>query len=149
MSAGRPVRELLHAKAPLLGPLVAHSRRIVHIEYLIHRQLEPDLAHHCRVANLRRGVLVIQVDSPAWATRLRYRLPALQAVLAALPELQPLETIRLKVAPQGVPAAPVRPTPAVLPDAAAVALGQTAAGIDDPDLKAALLRLARHRPTRR
>lgn len=32
----------------------------------------PDVAHHARPRSLRHGVLVVEVDQPAWALQLRY-----------------------------------------------------------------------------
>lgn len=43
----------------------------------LHGKLNATLAKHCRVINLRKNVLVIAVDSPAWANKMRFQLPEL------------------------------------------------------------------------
>jgi len=59
--------------------------------------LPAELAAHCRVADITRGSLVIQVGSAAWATRLRFvvvdRLPLLQQ----LADFRDVQDIRLQV----------------------------------------------------
>jgi predicted nucleic acid-binding Zn ribbon protein len=41
-----------------------------------------DVSGHCRPASLDGGVLLVAVDEPAWATRLRYSEQALLARIA-------------------------------------------------------------------
>ncbi len=75
--------------------------------------LEPSLAAHCQVANLRDGCLVIMADSAAWATRLRYDFPDLLSRLrfeARLFNITSLHCIVSKMpAPKAMPTcAPVK-----------------------------------------
>jgi hypothetical protein len=105
-------------------------------------QLPPDFRPHCTGVRPDGDTLVVFADSPVWATRLRYEAPRI------LPGTG-FRNLRVRVAP---PAATVRPAvrkAPSLPGAAAALLRETAAAVADPDLAAALLRLAaRHRPPR-
>jgi hypothetical protein len=105
-------------------------------------QLPPDCRPHCAGLRPDADTLTVFADSPVWATRLRYEVPRI------LPELG-FRNLRVRVVPPASTAPPaVRKAPP-LSAAAADLLRETAAGVADPELAAALLRLAaRHRPPR-
>jgi hypothetical protein len=107
--------------------------------------LPEDLAFKCQVANLRDHVLTVHTDKAVWATRFRFLIPKLLPKLNLLADFSAVRDIRVRVVPQaGRPdePEPQRPTP---PDAKSLeALART---IDYPELKAAILRLARHAET--
>ena len=73
--APRPLKDVLGS--PGIEDLRRHARRLLRLEKAIHGKLPPPLPDHCRVANLHRDELVLQADSPAWASRLRYLAPML------------------------------------------------------------------------
>ena len=85
---------------------------------------------------------MVQAESPVWATRLRFSLPALRQQLAqrlgtAVPPL------KIKVAPAtGLPPPP--PRRMTISEPAAELLEGTAQNVADPRLGEALRRLARH-----
>jgi hypothetical protein len=58
-----------------LAGLLRRARELESLETLVRAWLPPALAPHVRVAALREDTLVLAVDSPAWATRLRYECP--------------------------------------------------------------------------
>ena len=128
-----------------LRDLLSHAQRLEQIERLLQRFLEPPLGEHCRVANLRQGRLLLQADASAWATRLRFQAPALiDRLRRALPG-EPLKSVQVQVCPPATPARQARRASALLSTENAEALRAMAAGIADPGLKAALLRLSTHR----
>ncbi|MEZ8142588.1 MULTISPECIES: DUF721 domain-containing protein [Enterovibrio] len=61
--------------------------------------LPPASAEHCRVANYRDGILVLECGSSSWATRLNYDRHTLMSALrrGTLPSLM---TIEIKVNPE-------------------------------------------------
>lgn len=136
MARARPLQRLLDGslqgitdRARMLDRLTAEVRRLL-----------PEVGAHCQVANIRGDELILQVDSPAWATRLRYQGKALVGQLRrrGFPELK---TVRVRVAP------PARSSPppyrrARLSPSSGELLRQTAAAVDDDALRAALERLA-------
>ena len=105
--------------------------------------LPQDLALECRVANVRDQILTVHINNAAWATRLRFLTPGLLPNLNRLADFTAVNEIRLRVVPvvADVPtalrAAELRP-----PDR--VPLLELANGIDDADLRNAVLRLAAH-----
>ena len=102
--------------------------------------LPADVAAHCVAATLTGSELRLLVDSPAWATRLRYLARDLQR---GLRNRWRVETVTVGVEPiRGATAGrPIRR--ARLSAAAATAIASAAAGIEDEGLRQALLRLSR------
>lgn len=102
-------------------------------------------AHPVRVGG---GELVVHVDTPVWASRLRQQQVSLVSRLRADPLFHGLHGLRIKVIPpirdeeSRGPRAAVRRPP--LSSATGRLLESVAAGIGHPVLRASLLRLARH-----
>lgn len=75
------VKQLFGRRESPLSGLVQHAKLLQAIDAVIQTQLSDELRPHCRVANYRKGVLVLELDSGIWATHLRYRLPELREKL--------------------------------------------------------------------
>ncbi len=142
MSNTRTLASLLTDPQGPYGKLIERSR----LYHKLHAQLEThlgrDIAAHCRIQNLREGLLLLQVDAPSWAARLRFELPRLLVRLRATPELSQLRDIRVRVVPNEPPRAHSSRR-AQLSDKAAAVLDEAADGTSDPQLRNALRRLAR------
>ena len=107
----------------------------------MHAYLPPHMQDHARLIKLDSGGWVIQTDSPAWATRLRYVLPELRRQLGEhfkteIPKLQ------VKVRPQAEKQSP--PGRRIELNAKnADLLRGVAANVSDQRLGDALMRLAK------
>jgi predicted nucleic acid-binding Zn ribbon protein len=66
----RPVRDSLEVLAARLGAPNSASLAAVFGHW--EEAVGPAVAAHCRPSSLVNGVLVVEVDDPAWATQLRY-----------------------------------------------------------------------------
>ena len=110
---------------------------------LVRSALPADLADHCRGAVVSADEVTLYVDSPAWATRLRYLAPSLLLQLAAADI--GVRHCRIRVLPSGDRTEVVRPPSPPLPvtAATAAAIDSAAATAEPSDLAAALRRLAR------
>jgi len=102
----------------------------------------PELRAHCLHASLEDGRLSLVTDGPVWASRLRFAAPELLAGLRG--HGLAAEAVRVRVAP---PQAPGPQTSAMgaqpgLSRETRAHLREAAAQIADPDLAAALRRLA-------
>ncbi|HEY0722341.1 MAG TPA: DUF721 domain-containing protein [Gammaproteobacteria bacterium] len=141
MSNTRTLSSLLTDPHGPYGKLIERSR----LYHNLHTQLESflgrDIASHCRIQNLREGILLLQADAPSWAARLRFALPRLLEQLRTTPELGRLHEIRVRVVPTEPPR-PAKSRRAKLSSAAAAILDNAAAGTPDPQLRDALRRLA-------
>lgn len=139
----RPPAVLLREARPLKA-LLSQAQRLGQLKKLLDTQLQPAAREHCHVASWREGSLLLVVTDGHWATRLRYQQRRLQQGLLGMPEFAGLTRILFKVRPsvsRGGPRGPALD----LSDSAADNLQATAEGITDPNLKAALERLAKHR----
>ncbi len=63
---------LLHGSRGPLARTLRQARQLQALDRAFAQLIDPALQPHCQVANLRDGCLVVQVDAPAWATRLRF-----------------------------------------------------------------------------
>ena len=66
---------------PQLDGLLERARWLAVQSRLFAEALPRELSGHCRLANIRDDLLVVLVDSPAWATRLRMLGPSLLSEL--------------------------------------------------------------------
>ena len=108
--------------------------------------LELRLAEHCRVANYDKGRLVIEADSAACATAIRYRIPELLAALRQNLELPALTQIDYYVKPeQATPQVTTTKNHLQISAASAETLHGMAEGIKDEKLRNLLQRIAKHR----
>jgi hypothetical protein len=131
--------------ARLLGstasPLLRHARALLELERTVVQLLPTDLAAHCRVMNVRGGVLILAAPSSAWAARLRFAAADLANQLCRLPSSDVRE-VRVRIQPEvGLPRAAARPTPRLSMESAEL-LARTALTIEHQDLREALYRLA-------
>lgn len=106
--------------------------------------LDEPFRQHVQLVALRTGSLILNVDSSAWAAKLRYLVPDLLRLLntdAAFPSVQ---TIRVKVAVSDrSQSAPKTKRVNPISGSSAVSLQHCADQVNDPALKDALLKLKR------
>ncbi|MGD8576364.1 MAG: DUF721 domain-containing protein [Thiohalophilus sp.] len=143
-----PLYKLLRGEKNQLADLVTTARELRQLDNLLSTVLDQPLTDHCRIARYDAETLVIQVDSPVWSSRLRYYIPTLlQELKQNIQSLQGLKSIKLHVAP--ILPAPAEKPPAnrEISPAASRDIQAMAEAIEDPDLREALLRLARPRRT--
>ncbi|MBF8732568.1 MULTISPECIES: DUF721 domain-containing protein [Pseudomonas] len=141
-SPAQPPAALLRQARPL-RLLLNQAERLAHLQRLLESQLQPAAREHCHVASWRDGTLLLVVTDGHWATRLRYQQKRLQRQLQALEAFGNLQRILFKVQPPLVPAK--RDGQGVeLSSKAAESIRDSAEGIADPKLRAALERLAAH-----
>lgn len=103
-----------------------------------------DLAKHSRPLVKTGKTLVVQVESPVWAAAMRQRHQALLARLREVEGIRPIDEIRIRVSPTPIPVGPTEKSRAPaqpVTKAAADSIALTAAAIEDPSLKEALMRL--------
>lgn len=141
-SSARPPAALLRQARPL-RLLLNQAERLEHLQRLLESQLQPAAREHCHVASWRDGTLLLVVTDGHWATRLRYQQKRLQRQLQALEAFGNLQRILFKVQPPLVPAKR-EGQGAELSSKAAESIRDSAEGITDPRLRAALERLASH-----
>ena len=78
-----------------LERLVKHNTDRQSLTEQLQAVVSPNVAAHCRVADLRGGRLTIHVAGAAWATRLRFELPKVRSALLSLAGFAAVEEIRI------------------------------------------------------
>ena len=133
---------LLREARPLQS-LLNEAQRLSQLQLLVEGQLEPVAREHCRVAVWRGGNPLLIVSDGQWATRLRYQEKRLLRQLKTLTEFSGLQRITFKVRPVSSPPQGKGHTPS-LSASAARSIQASAVDTSDPQLRAALERLASH-----
>lgn len=127
----------------VLGFIQKKVTQLTKLNQLWHVSIAADIAEHSRVANYRDGCLIIELDSAAWATRLRYILPEITPKLLIHPDLQDLSDIEWYIQPHFYSAAIQRnKVSPVLSNASAQLLKNAAGNIKVKSLQEALLRVS-------
>lgn len=130
------------ATASALSGLLAHARLLQELQLLVTSILPAPLRNHVRVANVHNGTLILNADSPVWATELRFRSnEILNSLIRKEPPCQ-LVGLGLRTRPPESPEIEPLPPRPELSEKGASALAGIAEGIDTPELREALLRLA-------
>jgi hypothetical protein len=126
-----------------LAPLLQRTAELRHATDLLRARLGTPLGDHCQVANWRDDTLVVQVDSAAWASRLRFLAPK---ILAALSETQGcigLRKLKVIVRPLHHEPGNTRPRHFRLSARSALLLRDIGESTADAALRETLLRLSR------
>lgn len=137
-------RALLRPGAGLLGRLAGEAALLTEATRILRGGLGSPLADHASVAAVRERVLVVVVDSPVWASRLRYQS---EKILNHFSEALPgprLARLRTLVRPPAPAAKPMR-RPAARPSLSSRALLRDISGTLEPGpLRECLKRFSTH-----
>jgi hypothetical protein len=134
----RSIDDLIGSSPALRGLGAALAARDALLQR-VRRALPDEIAPHCTGAALEGQVLRLLADSAAWATRLRYLGRELARALRA--DGIALSVVEVRVLPPDARRERTRRRGARPSGDAARCVEQTAEGVDDPALRAALLRL--------
>lgn len=140
MKKPKSVKQILNSQNSGLQELLQHTQQLSALNKHLSHLLPLPLSLHCTAAGVEQQTLILMVDSPAWATRLRLQSPNL---IKALQDFQ-IKSVAVKIQPlQRTPEAAPRVRPKMSHDTANL-LNYLAEATSDLKLKQALQRLARH-----
>ncbi len=100
MSTVQKARFILSQNDTPLARLLARAKQIEKLDELAKQYLNPQLAKHCQVCNLKNGRLIILTAKAVYATRLKYEIPELLMKLRQVEGFQHLAGIDCKVSPE-------------------------------------------------
>jgi len=108
-------------------------------------QIGDELATHTQAVSYEDGILKIQAESAAWASRLRQQGMQIVRQLRQRPAFRMIKKIQLRVMPDDNPAVKTsnRSNRAHLSEQSRELIGTVAEEINDPGLKAAMLNLSK------
>ncbi|HGX92038.1 MAG TPA: DUF721 domain-containing protein [Candidatus Tenderia sp.] len=141
MSKQHSISKILGSSQTDLRRLVGATKQLQQLNRRLQNNLPKPLQKHCQVANRRDNTLVVTVDSPVWATKLRLFVPKLTKILRT----DNISQIEVCVRPaNGSPKRRTFRPPPHMSTAASGLLSQLANCTSDQKLRKALIRLARH-----
>ena len=116
------------------GKILAHARDLMQLDKMLASFIDPALAPHCQVAEMRKHSLILVCSSAAFAARIRM---ISQQLLDAFNEEGEfgIERIEIRIAPVNRPLPEVR-KPRTLSSAAVQALGRFASDSGDAEILA-------------
>ena len=120
----------------------AHSIQV--IDHKLKKLLDSSLQDHFELANIKEDIAILLVSSPAWATRLRYNIPAILNTLNNQLSFTSVKTIRIKVKKQISDNPVLNKKPIYLSDNSARFLNKVAYDFNDPQLRACILKLSKN-----
>jgi hypothetical protein len=138
-----PVGKLLGDRKGGLERVVAHGFRLRSLAVALHKALPSSLAGHCHLVNVRGNHIILQVESPSWATRVRFCVPGILDALRREAGTE-LHSVDIRVRPPDAGRGSTAAVRARLSAEAAEILRTAASYTLDPALRGALQRLSRH-----
>jgi len=145
--SSKPISRILTARDGKLQSLLERALYFEALSHVLREVLDPALAKHITLANLRGDTAIVAADTPAWLTKIRYQAPVILQQLKRQPGLGAINKVQFKVQPpdQSQALQPVRR--ATLSPSSAQVLESAAEGIADSGLADALRRLSRQIPS--
>ncbi len=137
----KPLEELFGKNS--LQYIFAKAQWLLQIEEVIKSQLPNEFAS-VKVVNVNDHTLTLEVCNAGLATRLRFEEPhLLYALTQCMPNCTAIGNLRCRVRPAKIQAAPDIKIPPNKSSSSAELVDSAAEGVESPELKAALKRLAR------
>ena len=137
----------LHHYLPddILMKLKAKKEQSQYLQQAWQDQIGDELATHTQAISYENGILKVQAESAAWASRLRQQGMQIVRQLRQRPAFRMIKKIQLRVVPGDNPAvkASNRSNRAHLSEQSRELIGSVAEEINDPGLKAAMLSLSK------
>ncbi len=137
----KPAGQILRGNH-LLQRLLQQAETLSRLQALVHDYLAPAARTQVQLGSYQDGILTLVLSDAASATRLRYQQERLLDQLRQHQEFSSLQRIRLKIRPAESAPPEVREERRYLTGAASANIRQGAQAIEDPELRAALQRLA-------
>ena len=143
MSQARSFRQIARSGNASFSALFEELRGREQLLALVRSNLPPHLAGHCVAVRQKDRTITLYADDPAWATQLRFcSNEMLKRIRAQLPEGPDRAQVRI-IKDRGYAHHRARRHAKLSAEAAKI-LRQAAMAISDPQLRAALRRLASH-----
>jgi len=140
------IAKLLTLNNKQANPVISEAKRLTEIKIIISQSLDQQLTDHFEVAKARNGQLLLLVDSPVWATRIRYMQNDIINRLKSYGITKNIHTISIKVRPIEFSRRQTKGNinPLSISKESAKRMLDEINSITDPELKLALLRITKH-----
>ncbi len=141
-----PIAKLLSGNTKKLAPLLSEAKRLTQINIILNQSLDHELAKHVRVSRLENNQLRLVIDSPAWATRLRYKQEEILNRFQSYAVTKVISSLYIKISPVVIDhkKTKIAKNSITLSTESANQMLEEIKAISDPELKDALIRITRH-----
>ena len=141
-----PIAKFLSGNTQKLAPLISEAKRLTQIKIILNQALDHELAKHIQVSRLENNQLRLIVDSPAWATRLRYKQTEIINRFQNYAITKIITSIHIKINPETTfqPKTKNKKNTISLSAESAHQMLDEIEAISDSGLKDALIRITRH-----
>lgn len=129
-----------------LRRLTDFSTLLAELTALVRTSLPTTLQGQCEVINLRGSTLVLQTASPAWASQLRFYVPAMLSALTQHRKRRQISEIQIRVKPVSAPQPTDSRRKRDISSRTATLITTLAESTSHPRLKEALQHLASEKP---
>lgn len=127
-----------------LGSIYDRSLEILQLQKAIRNQIDKPLSEHIFVGTASNHQLIIYTDSAAWASRIRYLVSQILAIVNDLSANKPISSVRVRVDP-ALRQQETTPVNLSMSTTSSQHLENVAKNIGDDKLSTALLNLAKNK----
>jgi hypothetical protein len=132
------------SQGPDISRLILHSYSLLRFQSIMRSKLNSPESEHIYLASVSEDTAILYTDSPAWASKLRFKTQQLIDIFRNIPNFPKIKTIRIKVSPT-LYIEQEENIPTNLTPKTSKFLEEIADNMNDPELKSALLRLSKHK----
>ena len=125
--------------------LYKKANSIQEIDRNLKKLLDPSLKDKFELANINADAAVLLVSSSAWATRLRYNIPAILNAFNNRLNFTSIKTVRIKIKKSISENSASIKKPIYLSNNSAQFLNDVANSFDDPELRKCFLNISKNR----
>ena len=140
-----PISTLLQDKHSFFAGLCKKANSFQEIDHKLKKLLDPSLQDNFELATIKADIVILLVSSSAWATRLRYNIPAILDALNNQLNFTSIKTVRIKIKKPILDNPTSNKKQIYLSDNSAQFLNEVANNFNDPQLRACILKLSKNR----
>jgi hypothetical protein len=130
-----------------LQQISKRAQKLTQLNSILQEILPSQFAGHCQLANMKDNKIIIHTENAAVASLLRFHSATICKTFSSELSAQ-IERVEVKVKPQHTTGKPAKSNMIDMSNNNAALIAQTAAGLDDGQLKTALHKLAKRGKTR-
>lgn len=138
------IDSLLEEQGSSLSTLYKKAKSIKEIDGKLKKLLDQSLKDKFELANINNNSAILLVCSSAWATRLRYNIPAILDALNNQLNFTAVKTIRIKIKKHSYEKPVINSKPAYLSSSTAKFLNEAANNFTDPELRECILNISKN-----
>jgi len=139
----RKIRDIILSNRGVPASLYQRSLHLIKLQESLRHKIGTPLGEHLYLANFSQDTIIIITDSPAWATKLRFKTTRILEIAKSITGQTSLKTVRIRIDP-GLLADSGNEKPVAISPATSILLRKVAENINDTELQRSLVRLSQN-----